>query len=130
MDQRRAVSLADSCFSVLYAECLLDIIKSLVKKACLGCWFNDLSQRTHTCLTCDMTCAIENYFDIAVQSVPEDDLLTRWSNRLENYDISPELQGLLKLKYFCEDWRQTMKTESWCKKMKKKKKKWFLHFTH
>lgn len=119
MDHRQAVTITDSCFDILYAESMLNTIKNLVKTACLGCWFDDLSQRTHTCLNYDSKCVIENYFDVAIQRIPEDDLLQRWSNTIEKYDISSELLGLQKLKYFCDDWRQTMKSESWCRKMKK-----------
>ena len=112
MDQRQTVSLADSCFDVLYSDSLLNKIKTLVNSMCLGCRFDEFSQTTHSCIDYDLKCAIENYFDIAIQSISEDDILIRWSNTLETYNISPELQGLLKLKYFCNDWLQTMKTES------------------
>ena len=86
-----------------YAEEITSTITSMVLKNCNGCLIDHPSQRQHDCLMMEADERLWLYFQAALESVSEAEVVEKFMNSLK--DIKPKVNGLELLKYTCKDWR-------------------------
>ena len=113
------VTLLETYFDFFYAREILNKMHIVLRQKCSGCRRGYLSQLDHECLTLTEHERFELYFDDILREVDESLILNNWNATVSVMsDISQALVGMLKLKFFCRDWRETgMKTAGWRKKM-------------
>lgn len=109
-------SLLDSYLDFFYAKEILYRLPSVIKQTCQGCLWGSLSQTDHACVNLTKRQQLDLYFEDILRVIDEEDILVKWRETVTRLE-SPVYIALYELKVTCVDWRATMKTPVWRKRM-------------
>ena len=116
-----SVVLMNSYFDFVYAQALLGMKNTVIRKNCFGCITDHPSQSQHDCIMNDFIYddehAIEFYFEEMLQEVDEEKILLSWEDFVRGHNISSSVIDLHKKVISSKDYLTVMKTDSWKHKM-------------
>ena len=116
------VLLMNSYFDIVYAKALCHVRLLVVRKKCNGCRIDHPSQNQHDCLGNPHEFEQERldfYFEDMLQAVNEQDILQSWEDLVKITNIPADIIEMHKRVISSKDFLAIMKTEHWCKKMKR-----------
>jgi hypothetical protein len=114
-DHQQQMEILNTSFEDAYAKAMVKLFPDSLAECCYGCITDHFSQLHHQCLMMSKDEQIEFCFDTMLKNVDELDVLAKWSETSSTLDrVSPDVLGLVKLKFSCVDWRATdMKSSKW-----------------
>ena len=92
------------------------VATQVVRRLCEGCQIESLSQTDHSCVLLSQQQQLILYFENILSEIDECDILINWREAASQI-VTPEYIAMYELKLNCPDWRQTMKTPSWKKRI-------------
>ena len=112
-------NLLNSYLDFFYAKEILWCQPQIVRRMCEGCQIESLSQTDHSCVLLSQQQQLILYFENILSEIDECDILIKWREAASQI-ATPEYIAMYELKLNCPDWRQTMKTPSWKKRIMQK----------
>ena len=110
-------SLLESYWDVCYAREILRRLPEAIRRQCVGCQLESLSQRDHTCTCHSYSEQLHMYFEDVLACISEADILMKWTDSTATLEMTSEDRALYEMKLKDPHWRITMKTPSWRRRM-------------
>ena len=105
--------ILESYFKILYARAALDISSQVIREQCYGCQNDCCSQTDHTCLMLSEHEQLEIYFDLILEKINFNELLSTWDNAVKELNLSLDVYTNVKEKYFSNEWKQHVNTDKY-----------------
>ena len=105
-------SLLESYLDFFYAKEILNQLPEVIRQRCGGCQRESLSQIGHIYVTINTIEQISCCFEDILKIINEQDILLKWRDAAVVL-VSSEYLAIYQLKLNSVDWRETMKTFVW-----------------
>jgi hypothetical protein len=95
--------ILESYFKILYARAALDVSSHVIREQCYGCQNDCCSQKDHTCLMLSEHEQLELYFDMILEKINFDKLLSTRDDAVKELNLPFDLFTDVKERYFSNE---------------------------